>query len=113
MTQVYGLNWGIANAIITKLAAIIHNKKFAVDHLFMMGGYCIAAVMASIIPGSLFTIGMLATIIVNLYIVFVSRFITGLSDTEILMYGLSNSLFNMVLFIGFADMFYKIMMFFH
>jgi hypothetical protein len=111
MTKAFGLQWGIATAIITKLAAIIHNKKFTMDHLFMVGGYCIAAFMASILPGSLFMVGLFATLVTNIYIVFVSKFITMLSNYEIFMYGSSNVLFNVVLFIGFSDIFYKIMMF--
>ncbi len=112
MTKVFGLEWGIANAIITKLSAIIHNKKFAMDHIFMIGGYCFAAILANMLPGSIFSIGLLATVIVNIYIVFVSKFITMLSMQEIFMYGISNTLFNLVLFVGFSDLFYKIMMFF-
>jgi len=49
------------------------------------------------------TIGFIATILVNIYIVFVSKYITNLYPFEILMYGVSNVFFNIVLFIGFSE----------
>jgi len=111
MTQAYGLKWGIAVAILTKFAAIVYNKKFAIDHLFMMGGYVIAALMANLLPGSILIVGLLATLVVNLYVLFVSKFITMLSNYEIVMYGSTNLIFNMILFIGFGDFIFKLMQF--
>jgi hypothetical protein len=111
MTQAYSLKWGIAVAVLTKLAAIVYNKKFAIDHLFMIGGYIVAALMASALPGNILTVGLIATLVVNLYVVFVSKFITMLSNYEIVMYGSTNLLFNMILFIGFGDFIFKLMQF--
>ncbi len=115
MTISYGLKWGIATALLTKIAAIIYNKRFTMDHVFMMIGYSIAALMANILSGnsvsSIVLIGIIATLATNLWIVFVSKFITGLSPYEIFMYGSSNIIFNAVLFIGFSEFFLKIMMF--
>ena len=74
MTKLYSLKWGIAVAILTKVAAIIYNKKFSVDHFFMIGGYIIAALIASIAPGSIVLAGVISTIVVNLYVVFVSKY---------------------------------------
>jgi len=111
MTQAYSLKWGIAVAILTKLAAIVYNKKFAIDHLFMMGGYVIAALMANMLPGSILVVGLIATLVVNLYVVFVSKFITMLSNYEIFMYGFTNILFNVILFVGFGDFIFKLMQF--
>ncbi|MBT3720093.1 hypothetical protein HN789_05125 [archaeon] len=109
MTQLYTLKWGIAVAILSKVAAIIYNKKFSVDHLFMMGGYIVAALIASIAPGSIVVAGIISTIVVNLYVVFVSKYITHLSTYEIVMYGSSNTIFNVVLFIGFGEIIFKLM----
>ncbi len=111
MTTAYGLKWGIAVGILTKMAAIVYNKKFTMDHAFMMIGYVIAAFMANMLSGSILFVGIITIIVTNLWIVFVSKFITGLSTYEIFMYGMSNFIFNAVLFIGFGDFFYKVMMF--
>jgi hypothetical protein len=110
MTTKYGLQWGIAAAVLTKMAAILYNKNFMIDHLFMIGGYIVAAFMASIFGGiPLVFLGIIATIITNIYIVFVSKFITMLPNMAIMTYGASNTIFNIVLFVGFGDLFFKIM----
>ncbi|MFH2019867.1 MAG: hypothetical protein ABIJ34_00485 [archaeon] len=109
MTKAFGLNWGILVAVMTKIAAILYNKNVRVDHFFMIGGYVIAALIANILPGSVVVIGVLATIVVNIYTVFISRYVTGLSNYEIMTYGASNTIFNIVLFIGFSEFFYAVM----
>ena len=86
-------------------------EKFAIDHLFMIAGYVLAALMANMLPGSILVVGLLATLVVNLYVVFVSKFITMLSNYEIFMYGFTNVLFNVILFVGFGDIIFKLMNF--
>ena len=103
--------WGIAAAILTKFAAIMYNRNVRVDHFFMVLGYIVAALMANTFSGGIVTIGIISTLIVNLYVVFVSKFITMLSTYEIILYGLSNLIFNIVLFIGFSEIFYVVMNF--
>ncbi len=111
MTMEYNVKWGIAAAILTKIAGIIYNRNVRMDHLFMVIGYIIAAITASLFSGmGVASVGIISTLVVNLYIVFVSRFITMLSTYEIIMYGSSNTIFNIVLFIGFGDLF-RILMF--
>ncbi|NTV22791.1 MAG: hypothetical protein HGA85_00255 [Nanoarchaeota archaeon] len=107
MTIKYGLMWGIAAAVLTKFAAILYNKNIRVDHIFMIVGYVLAAFLAGILKGifPIVTVGILAAIIVNLYVVFISKYVTFLSSYEIIAYGLSNVFFNIVLFIGFSEMF--------
>jgi hypothetical protein len=110
MTSSYGLQWGIAAAVLTKFAAILYNKNFMIDHLFMIGGYVVAALIANVFTGvPIVFLGIIATIITNIYIVFVSKFITMLPDMAILTYGTSNTIFNIVLFVGFADLFRNLM----
>jgi hypothetical protein len=110
MTTRYGLQWGIAAAVLTKIAAILYNKNFTIDHLFMIGGYIVAAFMASVFHGTpIILLGIIATIITNIYIVFVSKFITMLPDMAIMTYGASNTIFNIVMFVGFAEIFLKLM----
>ncbi|MEM2131582.1 MAG: hypothetical protein QXM96_01935 [Candidatus Woesearchaeota archaeon] len=110
MTLAYGLNWGIATAILTKFASIAYNRSIRVDHVFMIIGYIISALITHILKGlNIMIIGILATIIVNIYTVFVSKYITMLSDYEIVTYGLSNTIFNFILFVAFSEPFSKIM----
>ncbi|MBN2368711.1 hypothetical protein JXC34_06840 [Candidatus Woesearchaeota archaeon] len=110
MTTVYGLNWGIAVAVLTKVAAILYNKNIRVDHFFMIGGYVVAALFANVFRGlPIIALGIIVTMITNLYVVFVSKFITMLSNYEIMMYGSSNAIFNSVLFLGFSEIFLRIM----
>ena len=109
MTLVYGLKWGLLVAVMTKIAAILYNKNVRVDHLFMIFGYCIAAIVASIMPGSIVIVGVVSTIMVNIYTVFISKFVTMFSSYEIFTYGISNTFFNIVLFIGFSEFFLAIM----
>lgn len=106
MTIEYGLKWGIAVAVITKLAAIFYNRNIRVDHFFMILGYVLAALFAGLFKNifPVLLLGIIVTVLVNLYVVFISKFVTMLSDYEIVMYGTSNLLFNVVLFIGFAEM---------
>ena len=112
VTRVYGLNWGIFTAISTKVAAMLYNANIRADHFFMIGGYCMAAFITSMFPGvGIVNIGLIATIIVNIYIYFVSKYITNLYPFEILMYGASNIIFNMVLFIAFSEPFLSLMSF--
>lgn len=110
MTFSYGLKWGIITAILTKFASIVYNKNFRIDHFFMIVGYIISALMTNFFKFlPIVFIGIIATVVVNIYTIFVSKFITMLSDYEILTYGLSNTIFNFILFIGFSEILLKIM----
>jgi hypothetical protein len=107
LTMKYGLVWGIVGAVMTKLAGIVYNKNIRVDHFFMILGYVIAALCTNLFKGwgmSIIAIGIISTIIVNIYTVFNSKYITMLSSYEIFTYGISNTIFNIVIFIGFADL---------
>jgi hypothetical protein len=98
-TRAYGLKWGIFMAFFTKLVANIYNSNFRVDHLFMIVGYAIASIITFLLPGTnIMWIGFIVTIIVNIYIFFVSKYITFLSMFEIVMYGSSNVIFNLLVF---------------
>jgi hypothetical protein len=110
MTTVFGLKWGIAAAVITKLAAIAYNRNIRVDHLFMIGGYVLAAFFASLFQMNIMVLGLIVTFLVNIYVLFISKFVTMLSDYEIIMYGSSNFIFNAVLFIGFSEFLQKILL---
>lgn len=98
-TRAYSLQWGLFMAFFTKLVADIYNSNFRVDHLFMVLGYSAAAVITYLFPSAnIMLLGFLIVIIINIYIFFVSKFITMLSPFEIFMYGSSNIIFNMLIF---------------
>lgn len=104
VTMAYGLKWGILIAISSKLIACFYNALFRIDHLFMIGGYIIAAIIAHLIPGiGPMWVGFIAIIVVNAYIYFISKYVTMLSDFEIWVYGMSNVIFNFLVFSIFAN----------
>ncbi|MFH0876133.1 MAG: hypothetical protein V1859_09425 [archaeon] len=105
-STVYGLKWGLVAGAVTKLAAMFYNANIRLDHFFMIGGYCMSAVFASILTPfhiPILYVGLICVIIVNIYIVFVSKYITALYAFEIFMYGTSNIIFNFLLFMAFAE----------
>ena len=80
LTSAFGLPWGIAAGVLTKFAAIAYNRNIRVDHFFMIGGYVLAAFIASLFHINIVLLGIIVTIIVNIYVLFVSKFITMLSQ---------------------------------
>ncbi|MEM3374487.1 MAG: hypothetical protein QXE31_04665 [Candidatus Woesearchaeota archaeon] len=110
MTIAYGFKWGLFTAILTKFAAIVYNRNFRVDHIFMIIGYVISAIISNFLKAlPIVLIGIIATIVVNIYTIFVSKYITMLTDYEIMTYGLSNTIFNFILFIAFSEPLLSIM----
>ena len=98
-TLAYGIYWGLFMGFFTRFVANIYNSTFRIDHVFMVVGYWIAAFIAlGLQPLNVMYIGFIATIIVNIYIFLVSKYVTMLSPFEIMMYGGSNLIFNLLLF---------------
>jgi hypothetical protein len=88
----------------------MYNKKIKVAYFFMMSSYFVAAIFTYLIGGSNPVIlGLIVTVISNIYLVLIRKFVTRYSSFEIISYGISNFLFNLVLFLGFADIFYALM----
>ena len=103
-TRVYGLKWGLFMAIFTKFVANLYNSTFRIDHLFMIVGYSIAALITHSLPGvNIMWVGIIATIVVNIYIYVVSKYITMLSMFEIVIYGSTNLIFNLLIFSIFSN----------
>jgi len=110
MTMKYGLNIGLLAAFFTKFSSMMYNKKIKVAYFFMMSSYFVAAIFTYLIGGSNPVIlGLIVTVISNIYLVLIRKFVTRYSSFEIISYGISNFLFNLVLFLGFADIFYALM----
>ncbi|MBN1502562.1 hypothetical protein JW930_03390 [Candidatus Woesearchaeota archaeon] len=109
-TLAFSLKWGIFIGIATKVGAMMYNANVRADHFFMIGGYVMAAVIANLLRGmNVVTIGIITVLIVNTYIYLVSKYITNLYPFEILMYGGSNIIWNLILFSGFSSFLLKIM----
>ena len=76
----------------------------------MMTGYIVAALLADVFKGyGVVTLGLIVTLLANVYQFFIRKFVVNYSTFEIISYGVTNIIFNSVLFIGFADIFIKIM----
>jgi len=110
MTLKYGLVWGILTAIFSKIASMLYNRDFNRNSIFSMMGYILAAVFAHLLHGlNILHIGIIVTLLVNLYYFIIYRFVVFLSQYEAFMYNTTNIIFNLVLFIGFSDLILKIM----
>src|SRR3989338_9900344 len=108
MTVRYGLLFGIITAILTKLVSMIYIKNIKVNYFFMMTGYIVAALLADVFKGyGVVTLGLIVTLLANVYQFFIRKFVVNYSTFEIISYGVTNIIFNSVLFIGFADIFIK------
>ncbi len=104
MTLKFGLNWGIAAGVLTKLAAIISNRDFNKNSIVSLSAYALVAVLANIFRGLPFlTLGIIIAVLINLYVILFSRFILFMSNYEIAMYSISNVIFNIIVFIVFTN----------
>lgn len=110
ITLIFGLSYGLLTAILTKFADMIYNKRVKVTYFFMISSYMIAALLANKITGlSVVSLGILVSLLSGIYLGFVRKFVAQYSFFEIIVYGGSNFLFNMVMFIGFSQPIYNIM----
>ncbi len=110
MTNQYGLTYGIITAIVTKLVSMLYIKVIKVNYFFMMTSYVVAAILAEVFSGmNIVTLGLLVTGLSNIYVSFVRKFVVQYSTFEIISYGLTNIIFNVVMFVGFAELVLKIM----
>ena len=96
----FGIMWGIAGGILTKLATMLNNSDFSSNSLISLSCYTIAAIVGSILCGmttNFLLIGLIASLVSNLASYFLCR-ASGMADIEIAMYGLSNLAFNWLIF---------------
>ena len=111
-TIAFNLKLGIFVAISTKLASMLYVGKIRVDHIFMIIGYCLEAIMAKLffpfIPNLIY-LGIIINIIYNIYIFIISKFVLGMRELDIVGYALSNILFNIVIFSGFSKFIFGFM----
>jgi hypothetical protein len=110
ITVKYGLVYGLVAAFITKFVQMMWIQKIKAAYFFMILGYMLAAVFADIFSGmGIVNLGLLITVVVNVFISIIRQVVLGYSPFETYGNAISNVIFNMVLFIGFAELFLKIM----
>lgn len=104
MTMRYGLTYGLITAFITRFASMLYNKKIKMAYFFMISSYMVAALFADIIKtNNVVLLGIVVTIISNIYMVFVRKYVTQYSNFEVISYAASDLIFNAVMFIGFSE----------
>ncbi|MBU0758316.1 MAG: hypothetical protein KKF44_09680 [Nanoarchaeota archaeon] len=110
MTLTFGVKWGIIAAVMTKVAVIISNRDFNKNSLIAMSSYVLAALATHMLPPmNIILLGVIVVMVVNLNNFIVFKYLLMLSDIEIGMYSISNILFNVMLFIGFAEVLIKVL----
>jgi len=104
MTIEYGVGYGIAAAILTKAVSMFYNKRIKINYFFMMSSYVVAAVLADLpLKLNVVQLGILVTFLSNMYLGLIRKFVVQYSMMEVILYGLTNILFNIVFFIGFSE----------
>jgi hypothetical protein len=112
MTLKFGIAWGILTAVSTKMAAVIYHKDFNRNTLFSMSSYVVAAIVTYLLSNigiSLLWLGLLVIFITNVYTFFMFRLVVQMEKYELLLYGGSNFLFNLVMIMGFFTIFANLM----
>jgi hypothetical protein len=112
MALKFGIVWGILAGVITKIAVILSNKDFNRNSLISIASYALAAVFASVFHSlPLLFSGILVIILVNLFTILAMRFVMFVSGYEIAMFTISNIIFNIIIFMGFAEIVFKLIPF--
>jgi hypothetical protein len=104
MTMQYGLTYGLITAFLTRFVSMIYNKKIKIAYFFMISSYMVAALFTEVINSdNVVLLGIIVTIISNIYMVFIRKYVTQYSNFEVISYALSDLIFNSVMFIGFSE----------
>lgn len=99
MTINFGLGWGIATAIITKLAAMINNVDFTMLSPLSIFSYVLAAVLTYLllpIIGNIRLLSILIIFISNIISYLIMRNILNVGISSI-SYNITNIMFNLVI----------------
>lgn len=103
ISSVYGLEFGIFNAIMSKIIANLYTGSFIVDHIFMISNYCLAAYLAHILIFNIVYVGIIITLLNNILMFTISKYILGITLPSNISYAFSNSIMNICLFLAFAE----------
>jgi len=109
-TLAFGFNWGLLNAILSKLIASIYTGNVVADHFFMIATYINAAIITALIGGSNVVLLGLSVVVINCILMFIiSKNILGIDITANLSYTGTNLIFNILMFLIFGELAYTIL----
>jgi hypothetical protein len=110
VTMVFGLGWGIFNAIFTKLITSISTGNVLADHFFMIATYINAAIITAVFrTANVFVLGVIIVFINATIMFLISKNILGLPPHENLSYTVSNVAFNFLVFSIFSEFILRIL----
>ncbi len=110
ITLSFGIQWGIFNAIFSKLIASIYTGNVIADHFFMIATYINAAIISAIAGGAnVLILGLIIVVINSILMFFISKNILGVDITSNLSYTGTNLIFNVLAFSIFSEMLFKIL----
>lgn len=110
VTSVFGLKWGILNAVFSKLVASIYTGNIVVDHIFMIATYINAAIISSIFGGTnVLLIGVIIVLINAVLMFLISKNILGIDITANLSYTGTNLIFNLLTFSIFTEVVHSLL----
>ena len=109
ISSIFGLKYGLLTAFLTKFADMMYNKRIKISYFFMISSYMVAAFFAHKFSSmNVVTLGIIVTLLSNTYLGLIRKFVTQYSIFEVFIYGGSNVIFNIVMFIGFSQPVYNI-----
>ncbi len=114
MTLKYGLFWGMITGVSTKLSAVLYNKDFNRNTVFSLSAYVMAAIITNFFHNfitNIIFLSLLVVLLTNIFTFLVFRLVVQMQDVELFMYGASNFLFNVVIVMGFSQIFVGLMAF--
>lgn len=102
VTLLFGVKAGILTAVLTCFAANYFTRGIDLYTPMMTSGYVLAAILALFLaPANIAAGGIIVTLIVNAYLIVIFHMV-GYSLLENSMFGLSNVVFNAILFLKVA-----------
>jgi hypothetical protein len=109
MALKYGVMWGIIAGIATKMAVMVSNRDFNRNSIVSLSAYVLAAIFAAVFSSlPILYLGLLVTLLVNLFSFLVMRFVFFVSEYEIASYTITNVLFNVVIFVGISEFIFRL-----
>ena len=96
----YGLLLGILTGVFSRLFISFYTKNIAIDHFFLILSYVLTAAMAYFIPLPIVPLGLLITMINNVFMFILGKFMLGFDITINSVLCFSNILINFLLFVS-------------
>jgi len=110
ISSIFGFKYGVFNAIMSKFVANLYTGSFILDHVFMVGNYCIAAYIASLFSSAnIVMLGFILATFNNITMFIVSHYLLGISPPRNASYALTNLAFNFIIFFSFGDLIYTLL----